>query len=115
MFVAFNLDGCFYGLLKLCLPLAPFGRKSTPKPFNRRVGTSFIPYSIVGWGFPFLIVLTGQVFDRIVETRGNSSFIQPLFGEGQTCWFNGMKEDNFLIQSCLFHCGRPSCYLLRFL
>ena len=66
-------------------------RKSTPKPFNRRVGTSFIAYSIVGWGYPFLIVLTGQVFDRVVEYRGgnNSVIIQPLFGEGQTCWFNG--------------------------
>ena len=67
-----------------------YHRKSTPKPFHRRVGTSFIAYSIVGWGYPFLIVLTGQVFDRIVQYRGgNNSVIQPLFGEGQSCWFNG--------------------------
>jgi hypothetical protein len=60
------------------------------------VGTSFIPYSIVGWGFPFLIVLTGQVFDHIDESRGNSPIVPPLFGEGQSCWFNGAYITDFL-------------------
>ncbi|XP_046644930.1 probable G-protein coupled receptor Mth-like 3 [Daphnia pulicaria] len=82
----------FSWLHVMCFDIWRTFRKSTPKPFNRRVGASFIPYSIVGWGFPFLIVLTGQVLDGIVESRGSSSVIQPLFGEGQTCWFNEWKS-----------------------
>nr|CAH0099074.1 unnamed protein product [Daphnia galeata] len=84
----------FSWLHVMCFDIWKTFRKSTPKPFNRRVGTSFIAYSIVGWGYPFLIVLTGQVFDRIVDYRGgnNSVIIQPLFGEGQSCWFNEWKS-----------------------
>jgi hypothetical protein len=96
LFVAFDLDQMDVALtldnFVFAFGAPPLDRKSTPKPFNRRVGASVIPYSIVGWGFPFLIVLTGQVLDGIVESHGNSSVIQPLFGEGQTCWFNGMKR-----------------------
>jgi hypothetical protein len=118
LFVAFDLDQRDVALTLETLfafGAPPLDRKSTPKPFNRRVGASFIPYSIVGWGFPFLIVLTGQVLDGIVESRGSSSVIQPLFGEGQTCWFNGMKRirREFPYSVLSFHRGRPSCYLLR--
>jgi hypothetical protein len=88
-----------------------YHRKSTPKPFNRRVGTSFIAYSIVGWGYPFLIVLTGQVFDRIVQYRGgNNSVIQPLFGEGQSCWFNGIPQP-FSFISLLYYIVLSFCVI----